>query len=72
MDTPNLANAKWRKSSYSGGNGGSCVEVAVLDDHTVAVRNSNHPDAGTIIFTPAEIDAFLKGVKAGEFNDLHL
>jgi len=71
VDTPNLANAKWRKSSYSGGNGGSCVEVAVLDDG-IAVRNSNRPDAGTIIFTPAEIDAFLKGVKAGEFNDLHL
>jgi hypothetical protein len=71
VDTPNLANAKWRKSSYSGGNGGACVEVAVLADG-IAVRNSNRPDAGTIIFTPAEIDAFLKGVKAGEFNDLHL
>jgi len=69
VDTPNLAHATWRKSTYSGGNG-SCVEVAVLDDNTVAMRNSNHPDAGTVFYTSAEIDAFLKGVKAGEFDDL--
>lgn len=63
-------NLKWRKSTYSGSNG-SCVEVAKLDDGTTAVRNSNHPDAGTVYFTPAEMDAFLKGVKAGEFDDHH-
>lgn len=72
MNNPNLAHAKWRKSSYSGGNGGSCVEVAELDDDTIAVRNSNHPAAGTVVFTPAEVDAFLKGVHAGEFDDLLL
>lgn len=69
MDTPNLAQAEWRKSSYSGANGGSCVEVAKLGG-IVAVRNSNHPDAGTVFFTKAEIGAFLMGVKVGEFDDL--
>lgn len=27
-----LKGAAWRKSSHSGGNGGDCVEVAVLND----------------------------------------
>ncbi len=60
----------WRKSSFSGGNGGSCVEAAPLPDGRVAVRNSKHPDAGTVYFTRAEMDAYIKGVKAGEFDDL--
>lgn len=58
---------EWRKSSYS--NNGQCVEVAKLPNGDTAVRNSNHPDAGTVVFTPGEMDAFIKGVKAGEFDD---
>lgn len=61
--------AAWRKSSFST-SGGNCVEVAPLDDGRVAVRNSNHPDSGAVIFTRAEMDAWVKGVKAGEFDDL--
>ncbi|MGQ0777851.1 MAG: DUF397 domain-containing protein [Pseudonocardiales bacterium] len=34
------------------------------------MRNSNHPDVGVVLFTRAEIGAYLKGVKAGEFDDL--
>jgi Domain of unknown function (DUF397) len=44
--------------------------VGALADGRVAGRNSNHPDAGTVLFTRAEIAAWLKGVKAGEFDDL--
>lgn len=61
--------AAWRKSSFSDA-GGECVEVAPQPDGTIAVRNSNNPDAGTVYFTRAEMDAWLKGVKAGEFDDL--
>jgi hypothetical protein len=32
----------WRKSSYSGGNGGGCVEVASSRD--IGVRDSTDPD----------------------------
>ena len=63
----------WRKSSFSGGadgGGGQCVEVAALDDGRIAVRNSNAPEAGFVVFTRAEMDAWVKGVKAGEFDDL--
>ena len=50
--------------------GGACVEVALLDDGRTAVRNSNYPDAGVVLFTRAEMDAYIKGVKASEFDDL--
>jgi SH3-like domain-containing protein len=64
-----LSTAAWRTSSFSNGTGG-CVEVALLDDGRTAVRNSNHPEAGVVLFTRAEMDAYIKGVKAGEFDDL--
>ncbi|MCW2873457.1 DUF397 domain-containing protein [Actinacidiphila oryziradicis] len=71
--TDPLADARWRKSSFSGGGGetgGDCVETAALPDGRIAVRNSKHPEAGTVFFTRTEIAAWLKGVKAGEFDDL--
>lgn len=64
-----LTGLAWRKSSFSNDQG-QCVEVAALDDGRVAVRNSNHPDAGTALFTRAEMAAWIKGCQAGEFNDL--
>jgi hypothetical protein len=64
-----LTDVAWRKASFSASNG-QCVEVAALRDGRVAMRNSNHPAAGAVFFTRAEMDAYLKGVKAGEFDDL--
>ena len=68
LDHRPFATTRWRKSSFSGIS--ECVEVAELDDGRIGVRNSNAPDAGTVLFTRGEIDAFVKGVKAGEFDDL--
>ncbi|MFD8863903.1 DUF397 domain-containing protein [Streptomyces sp. NPDC059590] len=67
-----LAHAHWRKSSFSGGtqDAPECVEVAPLADGRIAVRNSKTPEAGIVFFTRSEMDAWLKGVKAGEFDDL--
>jgi uncharacterized protein DUF397 len=65
---PDPATMRWRKSSFSAVS--ECVEVAELDDGRIGVRNSNDPGAGTVAFTRGEIDAFVKGVKAGEFDDL--
>ena len=59
----------WRISSFSADQG-ACVQLAPLPDGRVAVRNSNHPDAGTVFFTRREMDAWVKGAKAGEFDDL--
>jgi len=60
---------RWRKASFSGSNGGDCVEVADTGIGLL-VRNSKARDAGTISFTRSELAAFVKGCKAGEFDDL--
>jgi hypothetical protein len=34
------------------------------------VRNSKHRDDGTILFTHAELNTWISGIKTGEFDDL--
>jgi hypothetical protein len=58
----------WRKSKASNPSG-ACVEVAPLPEGEIAVRNSRHPSGPALIYTRAEIAAFLAGAKAGEFDD---
>jgi hypothetical protein len=60
---------RWRKSSASNPTG-NCVELAELTGGRVAVRNSRHPSGPVLVYTRAEIAAFLDGVRAGEFDDL--
>ncbi|MEU5180535.1 DUF397 domain-containing protein [Streptomyces longwoodensis] len=53
----------WRKSSYSGTNGGECLEIAALPTR-VAVRDSKNPDHGTLTLTPKAFAAFVGFVSA--------
>ncbi|MBE1534379.1 DUF397 domain-containing protein [Actinomadura algeriensis] len=64
------ADVAWHISTYSPNNGGSCVEAGPLGDGTerVAVRHSQHPDAEVIVYTRAEWEAFLSGVRNNEFD----
>ena len=56
----------WVKSSLSFAQG-NCVQVAA-GDGAVIVRNSRDPEGPELAFTPGEWDAFLAGVKNGEFD----
>lgn len=69
MPASDLIGAAWRKSAYSNSKG-NCVELARLGSGEIAMRNSRHPQGPALIYTPAEIDALVRGVKAGEFDDL--
>lgn len=60
-----LSGAQWRKSTYSGSNGGNCVEVARNMPGTVAVRDSKDPGGPALVFTPREWQAFTAAVRAG-------
>jgi hypothetical protein len=57
----------WIKSSLSYANG-NCVEVSGLSDSRIKLRDSKDPEGPILHFTSAEWDAFLGGVRNGEFD----
>lgn len=70
MAAGEVPGAAWRKSHHSNPDG-SCVELTpLLRTRGVAMRNSRDPQGPALVFTSAEIAAFMLGVKDGEFDDL--
>jgi hypothetical protein len=57
----------WIKSSLSFSNS-NCVEVASLPEKEIGVRDSKDVDGPFLRFTPDEWDAFIGGVRNGEFD----
>nr|WSX78600.1 DUF397 domain-containing protein [Streptomyces sp. NBC_00899] len=62
-----LSKAQWRKSSYSNGDGGNCIEVANGLTGVLPVRDSKDPEGPALLFPTAAWSAFVAGVKAGDF-----
>ena len=56
----------WRKATYSGSNGGGCVEVTGTPDAAIAISDSKDPDGPRLAFTAADWRAFLCQVKDGQ------
>lgn len=63
-----LTGAQWRKSRFSGSNGGNCVEVAHNLPGVVAIRDSKDPRGPVLTFTSAQWQAFVEGVRDGAFD----
>ena len=57
-----------------GDTAGGAVEVAIAagskegSDHVITLRDPKDPDGPTLVFTPAEWEAFVAGVRDGEFD----
>ncbi|MEU1786854.1 DUF397 domain-containing protein [Streptomyces sparsogenes] len=58
----------WQRSSFCGGGGNNCIEVAT-GDSGIAIRESAEPEA--ILTTDrTALRAFVLGVKKGRFDQL--
>lgn len=68
MSAAALHGVDWRKSTRSG-SVGNCVELAEVDRDAIALRNSRFPEGPALVYTRAEIAAFVAGAKDGEFDD---
>ncbi|WP_425303566.1 DUF397 domain-containing protein [Nocardia wallacei] len=62
-----LSDAKWFKSSRSGGDK-NCVEAAFLPNDLVGVRDSKNPSGPALIFTAAEWSSFTTALDSGRFD----
>jgi hypothetical protein len=61
----------WVKSSYSGGDGGNCIEWAPTHaavNGLVPVRDSKNPEGPSLGFTPDAWTAFVSAVRNDEFR----
>lgn len=59
-----LSRIEWRKSSYSTGNGGNCVEVGT-GRQLIAVRDSKDPNGPALAFSRGDWDVFIRHIKDG-------
>ncbi|MER8042530.1 DUF397 domain-containing protein [Streptomyces sp. NPDC094032] len=62
MAQQDLSKATWIKSSYSGDNGGNCIEVAPGFVGWVPVRDSKAPEVPAVVFGRSAWDLFVRGV----------
>jgi hypothetical protein len=63
MNTHELGAATWIKSSYSGENGGDCVEIAPVFPAVVPVRDSKVVDGPVLMVTRSAWSAFTEALR---------
>jgi Domain of unknown function (DUF397) len=61
MERERLDRPRWRRSSYSGTDGGNCVEAATAAD-AVLIRDSKDPDGPHLAFGRQAWEAFAAAV----------
>jgi hypothetical protein len=72
MSAPDLSRVTWRKSSYSNGTGGSCVEIAMLagasGEQGIAIRDSKDPHGLALTFTTCRWRDFTAAIKSHDLD----
>ncbi|MFV2117374.1 DUF397 domain-containing protein [Streptomyces sp. Act-28] len=58
-----LTTVVWRRSSYSNGDGGNCLEVADDVPGLVPVRDSKVPDGGVVVVSARAWKPFVASLK---------
>jgi len=61
-----ISSGRYTRSSFSAD--GTCVEVRLLDDGAIGLRDSKDLAKPAHVFTQPEWSAFVAGVRAGEFD----
>ncbi|HEY1915634.1 MAG TPA: DUF397 domain-containing protein [Streptosporangiaceae bacterium] len=65
MPAAGLEDVEWQSAQHD-----ARVEMALLPEGSIAMRNAQHPGGPALIYTHAEIAAFIAGAKDGDFDDL--
>ncbi|QOV38661.1 DUF397 domain-containing protein [Streptomyces ferrugineus] len=60
-----LTGIQWRKSSYSGDQGGNCIEIAETTT-AVAIRDSKNPAGPILALGPAAFTTFVSWAAAAK------
>ena len=63
-----LSRAQWRKSSYSTGSNGGCVEIATNIAGVAAIRDSKNPGGGALIVPRGIWASFVAEVARGRYD----
>lgn len=63
MNPRDLTATTWRKSTYSNGQGGACIEVGVVHAALVAVRDSKNPGQALLAFPLSAWETFVAGLR---------
>ncbi|WP_405826400.1 DUF397 domain-containing protein [Streptomyces sp. NBC_01390] len=68
VDDASTLPVTWWKSSFSD-SAAQCVECGIVDDLTIAVRDSKTPHGPALLFTRYQLTGFVSAVAAGRFGD---
>ncbi|MFF9480919.1 DUF397 domain-containing protein [Streptomyces sp. NPDC014733] len=69
VDDASTLPVTWWKSSFSD-SGAQCVECGVVDDATVAIRDSKNPRGAALLLPREQMAAFLAAVASGRFGGI--
>lgn len=69
LSTEVLADLDWRAAGGDGA-GRPALEIARTPDGGFAMRRADEPGGPVLVYTQAEMEAFLLGIKDGDFDDL--
>lgn len=67
MNIPKSSAVAWRKSSYSGSEGGTCVELADLVT-AVGIRDSKNSEGPSLVVSRRELSSLVARVKSGDLD----